>query len=67
MKTITNNKNQQVIRMNSTQFTLLGVGAGSTSVDIIDVKNRIFTVARVESSDWISLEVFVKNYFGLKI
>ena len=66
MKTIINRKNQKVIRINSAQFTLLGVGKGSTLVDIIDTRNKTLTVARVKASEWISLDIFVKNYFGYK-
>jgi hypothetical protein len=66
MKTIINKKNQEVIRINSAQFTLLVVGEGCSLVDIIDTKNKTLTVARVKATEWISLEIFVKNYFGYK-
>tara|TARA_R110002012_G_C11249504_1_gene566502 strand:- start:316 stop:519 length:204 start_codon:yes stop_codon:yes gene_type:complete len=66
MKTITNKQGQQVIRQNLAQFTLLIEGKGCTLVDIMDIRNNTFAVSRVTSSEWISLEVFVKNYFGYK-
>jgi len=66
MKTITNKQGQKVIRQNLAQFTLLVEGKGCTLVDIMDIRNNTFAVSRVTSSEWISLEVFVKNYFGYK-
>ncbi len=66
MKTIINKKNQEVIRINAAQFTLLAVGEGCALVDVMDCKNKTFAVARVKASEWISLEIFVKNYFGYK-
>jgi hypothetical protein len=65
MITMTNKKNQEVIRINAAQFTLLAVGEGSVLVDVMDCKNKTFAVSRIKANEWVSLEVFVKNYFGL--
>jgi len=66
MESIINKKGKEVIRINSAQFTLLVVGKGCSLVDIMDIKNKTFAVARIASFEWVSLEVFVKNYFGYK-
>ena len=67
MESIINKKGNEVIRMNSAQFTLLVVGKGCALVDVMDIKNKTFSVSRVPSFEWVSLEVFVKNYFGYKL